>query len=815
MNFVDMMTLRILTILMLGIGLGHGEVRALLSSNFVAKGERCLLEIRVEGQQPDIIPRVASVRGVTIDALGQGRPRPFRGRPVESSFQYIVSSYTEGSHEIPAVDVLVDGVAMKTKPITLHVFDPGELEWKQAGSDQLGAAADFNYATAIRIPDKKFYENQTFEAEIKVYVPRNFRNAVNDWGVPEFDRDGLAAWRFEPSDSPGEVNLLGGEYISRTYKTTVTALRDGEVSLGPATVRLIYTAVIRDGFTRRLQLQTTLDVGSITLDIQPLPEGAPAGFANAVGNFTIGSAISQADVVEGEPLSLDIVVNGKGNLDNLKPPVMVEAEGWKVYEASAEQRGEERRDLNGKVAFRQFIRPLEMKSAIPPFKLVFFDPEEEVYKTVTSEPIALNMTPAVGGKNFESSGPPQALPLPVERMNDILGLIDTKTLTGSGSGFLPGWSLHVFAGAIALFLIGRALWMRYAHLLEKDPRKVAKRREFSRVANAASDDGLSFLRAAGGFVEKWLSPADDNEIAGILEERDRLCFQPTKTEESLPRSRRQEILRSIRKAAFGVILLGLMGAGISEAKAEDAAGSAKEAYESAKFEDAAALWLDAAPYESLSADTLYNIGNASYRMGSPGEAALYYRRALVKESDHEEALQNLRFIERKYGSITVTRQAYQYVLARLPLAGWKAIAWGGAWLLVIGLLVFPATRPGARLRVAGVIGFILGPLMISIGALGIYYFPNDAEFAALEKQAVIVGGDVVLHTDAARTSPEVIDAPPGSLAEVIKRSGEWAYVGFATKTRGWVENSDIEMVIPKGKPEPPKAKKIEVDGSSA
>lgn len=812
---MNAMTLRILTLLLLGVALGHGGVRALLSSNFIAKGEKCLLEIRVEGQEPDEMPIISDVSGVLIEALGPGRYNSLPGRRIESSYRYVVSSYTEGVHVIPSVDVLVDGVVKKTDPVELHVFDPSELSWNHAGSDQLGAAADFNYAAAIRIPERKFYENQTFQAEIKLYVPRTFRDAVNDWGVPEFERDGLAVWRFEPSDTTGEVNLLGGEYISRTYRTTVTALREGMVSLGPATVRLIYVAVIRDGYTRRLQLQTTLDVGSLELDIAPLPEGAPPGFVNAVGDFTIGTAISETQVVEGEPLSLDIVVNGKGNLDNLKPPMMVDADGWKVYDASAEQRGEERRELNGTVAFRQFIRPLEMKSSIPPFKLVFFDPDQEVYKTIMTEPIALDMTPAAGGKNFESSGPPQALPLPVERMTDILGLIDTKKLTDSGGMRLPNWLGHVLAAFIALGLIARALWMRYSHLLEKDPRKLAMKKELSMVADAASGGGLDFLKTAGRFVEKWQLPSDNMEVVKILEERDQLCFQPSKSEEDVPRSRRQEILRSLRKAAFSVIFLTLIGVGISETRADDVASSAKLAFESAKFEEAAALWLNAAPYEELSADTLYNIGNASYRMGSPGDAALYYRRALVKESAHEEARQNLRFLERKYGSITVTRQAYQYALAKLPLAGWKGITWGGAWILLIGLLVFPATRPGARMRVAGVIGMILGPLMISLGAMGWYYFPNDAKFASLEKQAVVVGQDVVLHTDAARTSPQVIDAPPGSLAEVIKRSGRWAYVGFATKTRGWVEASDIEMIVPEGKPEPPKVKKIEADGSSA
>ena len=48
-----------------------------------------------------------------------------------------------------------------------------------------------------------------------------------------------------------------------------------------------------------------------------------------------------------------------------------------------------------------------------------------------------------------------------------------------------------------------------------------------------------------------------------------------------------------------------------------------------RYSEAAKGWLDSGPFEQLSADTLFNIGNAAYRMGSPGEAALYYRRALA------------------------------------------------------------------------------------------------------------------------------------------------------------------------------------------
>ena len=110
---------------------------------------------------------------------------------------------------------------------------------------------------------------------------------------------------------------------------------------------------------------------------------------------------------------------------------------------------------------------------------------------------------------------------------------------------------------------------------------------------------------------------------------------------------------------------------------------------------------------------------------------------------------------------------------------------------------------------------MIGPLVVSAGLLGWRYFPNDAEFAPVSRQAVIIDEKVALHTDAARTSPEVIDAPPGSLCEIIGESGRWTYVAFATKTRGWIPTESIEKVKPLKAPGPPKFRKPKADGKSA
>ena len=74
---------------------------------------------------------------------------------------------------------------------------------------------------------------------------------------------------------------------------------------------------------------------------------------------------------------------------------------------------------------------------------------------------------------------------------------------------------------------------------------------------------------------------------------------------------------------------------------------------------------------------------------------------------------------------------------------------------------------------------------------------------------------MVVHSDAARTSPEVIDAPPGSLCEIVRLSGDWAYIAFASKTRGWIPAAALEKVIPDTPPAPPKIRKPPANERSA
>ena len=790
----------ILSLLAFAAPAGAAAIQAQISSQFLVQGEQAILEYTVpEDVDPSAVLKVRPVEGLNIRPMGFGaEPRLTFGRRREYVFSYSITSYEPGDYVIPPA-VLDDGTnTSESAPVRLRIFRETDLQWStvRAGTNTI------RYAASFRTTEDSPFVKQVLPTELKLYFPAEQR--VEDWGIPEFERDGVAVWRFEPNRVIGRANLLGRPYYAISYPSTLAPTRVGEARLGPATLRLITVQTSFENFGSAFYEPVNLEIPALTLDSRALPEGAPEGFDDAVGDFQLSVTAAETEIREGDPVTLTISVTGRGNLDTLDPPKPVSEDGWKLYPATPLQR-EDRRSIDGIVAFRQFMRPTIPQIQVPPFRLVFFDPDTESYRTLISDPIPLEVLPSTAAAVIGAT-PPQALPMPVEQMTDILGVVENGRRLIDPAFTLPPWLWQVVPALAALALIGAAFRLRVAPKLRRDPEVVARRQDLREVERAPVDH-RAFFRAAGHFAERWLGGARDPLVVEILAKRDETCFQQDVSSSPVPATERRRIITGLRKLALVLVGLAAFGAATSPLRAEDeaveSAATPEEAFEAGRYDEAARLWLEAGPYPRLSADTLYNIGNAAYRLGSPGEAALYWRRALVRDSGHPEARQNLRFMERKFGSITFKHKEFQYALAAVSRTSWKNLVWGGAWLAVLGVLIFPATRRGARLRVIAVSAFVIAPLLAAAGTVGWRYFPDEARFAPLADQAVVTADLVKVRTDAARNAPVVIDAPAGSLVRLITESGDWAYVGFTNETRGWLPKDQVEPLVPRSKPEPP------------
>ena len=472
-KFKPIFSISALWILFAAISLAQTTSR--LSTTIIARGEKAYLEVAVIGSQADEPPEIPNIKNITVQPTSYStQQRMIAGRKVEYIYEYLISSYDVGRYVIPSIEIIIDGVVNITEPIDFMIFNPDELDWSSLES----GGRTIRYASAFRTLNKKPFENETIPVEIKAFVPEDL--VVEDWGIPAFERDGLTAWRFQPTPRLNRINLLGTRYISVSYPSTITPTRTGAISIGPAKIRLTTRDVVMDPFPTQVNREVYLEVPKLNFECKPLPEGAPKGFENAVGSFKISASATDTKVQEGDPISVDLVVTGTGNLDTMKPPQLADSEGWKIYGTTADQRGEERRDLAGTMISHQSLRPLELKAEIPPFRLVYFDPKNETYQSVSTAPIPLQMTASnLTARPFDAAAP--TLAVPIERMTDILGILRPSQISQGTAFTFPYWLGHVIPGLLALCLIAKALWMRYAPKFKKSISQETRLRELREI----------------------------------------------------------------------------------------------------------------------------------------------------------------------------------------------------------------------------------------------------------------------------------------------------------------------------------------------
>ncbi len=97
-------------------------------------------------------------------------------------------------------------------------------------------------------------------------------------------------------------------------------------------------------------------------------------------------------------------------------------------------------------------------------------------------------------------------------------------------------------------------------------------------------------------------------------------------------------MKNILTAIIALIL------GFGHAAATSMVESADSAYTAENYQQALDLYQAALAADGQSTDLYYNIGNAYYRLGQPGQAIVYYERALKLDPTNSDARDNLRFV---------------------------------------------------------------------------------------------------------------------------------------------------------------------------
>ncbi len=453
------------------------KITSLLHSRKIAIGETGVFAIQVDNGTLDEAPRVIKAPG--LDIIFQGQNSSLRILNGVSSNQtlyyYVVSGQSAGNFTIPALSLNVRGKIYTTKPASLVVFK------RKAGDLSLDASKP--YFLRLTAPKTALYVNQIVPLELTAFV--RGQGSIYEIGAPDLKNENMIIKPFQRNVAQGNLMIDAYEYSTAKIQGSIFPIQPGQQVLQSANLRcrFIDRSTRVGGGLRSLFTQTitrTLQSNSLTFDVKPLPsEGKPTSFSGAVGNFNMEVKASPLKLQAGDPISIDITVEGIGNFDRLAAPTFLsqDPKKWRTYEARKTIDPNEKSDgvVPGKSTFTQIIIPLGESNELPPFEISFFDPETEKYVTRRSLPIPLEIAPDIRPSNSgatlsaggHSSGTGSVTAPPSPNFDDILYIRKNKPHNRSIQASLQHRPAFWFAQVVPLLLLGWILTialLRFAKL---------------------------------------------------------------------------------------------------------------------------------------------------------------------------------------------------------------------------------------------------------------------------------------------------------------------------------------------------------------
>lgn len=317
-------------------------------------------------------------------------------RSFSKTYSYILDPQVKGSFTIKQAEVEIDGSIYKTTPITVTVSEAVNDPNAPPSSDDI---ADENLHLVAEVSDANPYLNEAISVVYKLYVsPRinvsNFVPKANP-GYNNFWSQDIRVSRYQV-----ESGLYKGEKYRYVVlkKTVLYPQKTGKLELEPLALEVTVDVPTnrRDIFGGRLynQINKTVTAGKRIITVKPLPEkGKPAGFTGAVGQFTFDVVTSKSDLKANESLTAKIQVSGTGNLKLFELPKLILPSSLEVYEPElVEDVTTSLSGTRGKISNNYTIVPqYKGKYPIPAVAFSYFDPDKQMYKTLTSQQLLVNV----------------------------------------------------------------------------------------------------------------------------------------------------------------------------------------------------------------------------------------------------------------------------------------------------------------------------------------------------------------------------------------------------------------------------------------
>ena len=312
------------------------------------------------------------------------------------TYTYILQPTAKGNFTIPSATVTYENEVIKSNTVRISVTDAIEIPEDPNDPRYL---AQQNVHLVAEVSDLSPYVGESISVVYKLYVDINQVNVQNTRETSSPSFNGFWNQNIDVKKWVAKNGTYGGKphrYVI-VRKTVLIPHKSGNLEIEPLEMEITAGVPIgrRDFFGNMLMndVNFTLTSGKKIIRVKELPsENKPFNFSGAVGDFKFRVTPSKTDLKANESAQIKVELSGEGNLKLVKLPGISTPNGLEVYEPEHKENiTTSLNGLSGSVYDQYAVVPQSRgKFKIPGVSFSYFNPKEEKYYSIETDPIMLN-----------------------------------------------------------------------------------------------------------------------------------------------------------------------------------------------------------------------------------------------------------------------------------------------------------------------------------------------------------------------------------------------------------------------------------------
>lgn len=791
-------------------------------------------------------------------------------KSVQTTYSYVLRPVRTGKFTIARATAKVKGKEIYSDPVTIEVVSAGtssgssgsqqpsgqqQGSQKQQRQSQTGAVQDDDIFLTVSLSRSNVVVGEPITAVIKLY------QRVNIAGFESAEFPGFNGFWSQELEAPTNIEFTRETYDGQIYnsallrKFILIPQQQGKITIDPAELVCLVNvrvssggASIFDGFFDDYRtVRKRVSSKPLTVNVSPLPAGAPASFAGGVGEFTISSRLSRDTLKTHEAASLIITVSGKGNVSLLEAPKVNFPPDMEVYDTKVS----DKIDRGGISGSRQYEYPFIPRSygdfVIEPVKYSYYDVNQKKYVTLETEPIDLtvlrgNETDAGG---VVVSGPQQK---DVKTLASDIRFINTKDHALESKGHFFVGSLLFWIVLLLVFVAAFVCWLSFRRMAARKADVVGtKNRKATKMALKRLQLAKTFLsqnlytafyeelnKALLGFISDKLNmPVTElsrDRMTEVLKERNvnetyvetfisilDACeyarYAPDSGHDAMAAHYEAavDVISSIdsdmktkkssaKTAALALmLLLALPATAVSQDREylDSLWNSANQAYVEGRWTEALDDYGLIVGMGLESAQLYCNMGDACFKDGNVPKAILYYEKSLKLDPSYSDARFNLELVNSTIQDrIDPVPEFVLKTWARKLCYVTDSDAWAIIFIifvtLALGMFLLFLLAPTAGGRRAG---FFTGLVMVIFASVSLTFsIWQKNDYMKADDAVVMRPVTSVKSSPSAESSKDLFILHEGTKVRIIDEVGSWNNIELADGRQGWIPSADIEII---------------------